>query len=87
MMMGADLYETEEETSKVLLAGQVPIGIGENTKIRNCIIDMNARIGKNVIIANNEGIQEADHLEEGYYIRSGIVVILNNATINDGSVI
>ncbi|XP_062185245.1 glucose-1-phosphate adenylyltransferase large subunit 2, cytosolic-like [Phragmites australis] len=87
MMMGADLYETEEEILKVLLAGKVPIGIGENTKIRNCIIDMNARIGKNVFIANNEGIHEADHPEEGYYIRSGIVVILKNATIKDGSII
>uniref|UniRef100_A0A0A9GR74 glucose-1-phosphate adenylyltransferase n=1 Tax=Arundo donax TaxID=35708 RepID=A0A0A9GR74_ARUDO len=87
MMMGADLYETEAETSKVLLTGKVPIGIGENTKIRNCIIDMNARIGKNVVIANNEGIQGADHPEDGYYIRSGIVVILKNATIKDGSVI
>lgn len=34
MMMGADLYETEEETSKLLLEGKVPIGLGENTKIR-----------------------------------------------------
>uniref|UniRef100_A0A0D9V396 glucose-1-phosphate adenylyltransferase n=1 Tax=Leersia perrieri TaxID=77586 RepID=A0A0D9V396_9ORYZ len=87
MMMGSDLYETEEETSKLLLEGKVPIGIGKNTKIRNCIIDMNARIGRNVVIANTEGVQEADHPEEGYYIRSGIVVILKNATIKDGSVI
>ncbi|KAL6842609.1 hypothetical protein ACP4OV_027453 [Aristida adscensionis] len=87
VMMGAEVYETGQETSKLLLAGKVPIGIGENTKIRNCIIDMNARIGKNVIIANNKGIQEADHPEDGYYIRSGIVVILENATIKDGSVI
>jgi len=34
MMMGADIYETEEEISKIMLAGKVPIGIGENTKIR-----------------------------------------------------
>ncbi|ONM40000.1 Glucose-1-phosphate adenylyltransferase large subunit 1, chloroplastic/amyloplastic [Zea mays] len=87
VMMGADTYETEEEASKLLLAGKVPVGIGRNTKIRNCIIDMNARIGKNVVITNSKGIQEADHPEEGYYIRSGIVVILKNATINDGSVI
>lgn len=87
MMMGADQYETEEETSKLLFEGKVPIGIGENTKIRNCIIDMNARIGRNVIIANTQGVQESDHPEEGYYIRSGIVVILKNATIKDGTVI
>jgi glucose-1-phosphate adenylyltransferase len=34
MMMGADIYQTEEEASRLLLAGKVPIGIGENTKIR-----------------------------------------------------
>ncbi|XP_066306654.1 glucose-1-phosphate adenylyltransferase large subunit 1, chloroplastic/amyloplastic isoform X2 [Miscanthus floridulus] len=87
VMMGADIYETEEEASKLLLAGKVPVGIGGNTKIRNCIVDMNARIGKNVVITNSKGFQEADHPEEGYYIRSGIVVILKNATIKDGSVI
>nr|AAB38781.1 ADP-glucose pyrophosphorylase large subunit [Oryza sativa Japonica Group] len=83
------IYETEEETSKLLFEGKVPIGIGQNTKIRNCIIDMNARIGRNAIIANTQGVQESDHPEEGY-IRSGIVVILKNATnatIKHGTVI
>ncbi|KAM7488641.1 hypothetical protein LguiB_026125 [Lonicera macranthoides] len=37
-----------------------------------CIIDKNARIGKNVVIANSEGIQEAGKSSEGFYIRSGI---------------
>ncbi|KAJ1284443.1 hypothetical protein BS78_03G204600 [Paspalum vaginatum] len=87
MMMGADIKETEEEISKLLLAGKVPVGIGRNTKIRNCIIDMNARIGENVVIANTKGIQDADHPEEGYYIRSGIVVIAKNAIIKDGTII
>lgn len=87
VMMGAHHYETKEEALKLLLSGKVPIGMGENTKIRNCIIDMNARIGRNVVIENSKGIQEADHPEEGYYIRSGIVVILKNATIKDGTVI
>ncbi|KAL5202105.1 hypothetical protein ABZP36_013057 [Zizania latifolia] len=87
MMMGADLYETEDEVSRLLSEGKVPIGVGENTKISNCIIDMNARVGMNVVITNSEGVQEADRPEEGYYIRSGIVVILKNATIKDGTVI
>ncbi|CAL4901651.1 unnamed protein product [Urochloa decumbens] len=87
MMMGADLYETEDEISRLLSEGKVPIGVGENTKISNCIIDMNARVGKNVSITNSEGVQEADRPEEGYYVRSGIVVILKNATIKDGTVI
>jgi len=86
-MMGADLYETEDEISRLLSEGKVPIGVGENTKISNCIIDMNARVGRNVSITNSEGVQEADRPEEGYYIRSGIVVILKNSTIKDGTVI
>ncbi|XP_068474643.1 glucose-1-phosphate adenylyltransferase large subunit 1-like [Phaseolus vulgaris] len=87
MMMGADYYQTDSEIATLLAEGKVPVGVGENTKIRNCIIDKNAKIGKNVIIANADGVQEADKPEEGFYIRSGIVVIVKNATIKDGTVI
>ncbi|CAA2972107.1 glucose-1-phosphate adenylyltransferase large subunit 2, chloroplastic amyloplastic-like [Olea europaea subsp. europaea] len=85
MMMGADYYQTESEISSLLAAGKVPIGVGRNTKIRNCIIDMNAKIGKNVVIANKDGVEEANRSDEGFYIRSGITVILKNATIKDGT--
>ncbi|KAH7859161.1 hypothetical protein Vadar_032344 [Vaccinium darrowii] len=87
VMLGADYYETDAEIASLLAEGRVPIGIGENTKIKDCIIDKNARIGKNVVIANSEGIQEADRSSEGFYIRSGITVILKNSTIVDGLVI
>nr|GEW62582.1 glucose-1-phosphate adenylyltransferase large subunit 3, chloroplastic/amyloplastic [Tanacetum cinerariifolium] len=87
VMLGADYYETEAEITSLMAEGRVPIGIGENTKITTCIIDKNARIGKNVVIANSEGIQEADRSSEGFYIRSGITILLKNATIKDGLVI
>ncbi|KAG6502833.1 hypothetical protein ZIOFF_035121 [Zingiber officinale] len=87
VMLGADYYETETEIESLLDRGRVPMGIGENTTIRNCIIDKNARIGKNVIIANSDGVQEANRSSEGFYIRSGITVILKNSTIADGLVI
>ncbi|KAL6998748.1 Clathrin assembly protein complex 2 beta large chain [Sarracenia purpurea var. burkii] len=87
LMLGADNYETDIEITSLLAEGRVPIGIGENTKIKDCIIDKNARIGKNVVIANSEGIQEADRSSEGFYIRSGITIILKNSTITDGLVI
>ncbi|MTV28516.1 hypothetical protein FTX61_24495 [Nitriliruptoraceae bacterium ZYF776] len=86
-MLGADYYETDAEATSLLAEGRVPIGIGENTKITTCIIDKNARIGKNVVIANSEGIQEADRSSEGFYIRSGITILLKNSTIKDGLVI
>ncbi|XP_022981853.1 glucose-1-phosphate adenylyltransferase large subunit 1-like isoform X1 [Cucurbita maxima] len=87
MMMGADYYQTESEIASLLADGKIPIGIGENTKIRNCIIDKNAKIGRNVVIANTEGVQEAERPDEGFYIRSGITVTLKNAKIKDGTII
>lgn len=87
MMMGADYYQTESEIASLLAEGKVPIGVGQNTKIRNCIIDKNAKIGRNVVIANGDGVEEADRPNEGFYIRSGITVIQKNATIKDGTVV
>lgn len=87
LMLGADYYQTESEIASLLADGKVPIGVGSNTKIRNCIIDKNAKIGSNVSIMNKDGVEESDRGDEGFYIRSGITVILDKATINDGVVI
>ncbi|PHT92720.1 Glucose-1-phosphate adenylyltransferase large subunit, chloroplastic/amyloplastic [Capsicum annuum] len=87
LMMGADYYQTESEIASLLAEGKVPIGIGENTKIRNCIIDKNAKIGKDVVIMNKDDVQAADRPEEGFYIRSGLTIIAEKATIKDGTVI
>jgi len=87
MMLGADYYETDEERAALIAAGKVPMGIGENTKIRNCIIDKNAKIGRNVVIANTDTVFEADRAEFGFYIRSGIVIIGKNSVIKDDTVI
>ncbi|KAK7840609.1 glucose-1-phosphate adenylyltransferase large subunit 1 [Quercus suber] len=87
VMMGADYYQTESEIASLVAEGKVPIGIGQNTKIRNCIIDKNAKIGKDVVIMNKDGVQEADRPEDGFYIRLGITVILEKATLKDGIVI
>ncbi|XP_071736761.1 glucose-1-phosphate adenylyltransferase large subunit 1-like [Rutidosis leptorrhynchoides] len=87
LMLGADYYQTESEIAYLLAEGKVPIGVGSNTKISNCIIDKNAKIGCDVMIMNKDGVEEGDRAEEGFYIRSGITVILEKATIKDGGVI
>ncbi|TYH85495.1 hypothetical protein ES332_D02G270600v1 [Gossypium tomentosum] len=87
VMLGADYYQTEPEIASLLAEGKVPIGIGRNSKIRNCIIDKNAKIGKDVVIVNKDGVEEADRPEEGFYIRSGLTIIMEKATIADGTVI
>lgn len=33
-MLGADFYETDAEAASLLAEGTVPVGIGENTKIK-----------------------------------------------------
>ena len=85
MIIGADYYESEEQRAELLAAGKVPIGIGANTQISNAIVDKNCRIGKNCVIKNLAGVDEAAREAEGYYIRSGIVVVLRNGTIADGA--
>jgi glucose-1-phosphate adenylyltransferase len=87
LVMGADSYQSEPERHADLAAGRVPVGIGEHTIIRNAIIDKNARIGRNVRIVNEGNIQSAEHEAKGYWIRSGVVVVLKGATIPDGTVI
>ena len=87
LLMGADFYEPLSESSRHLTRGKIPIGIGEGSIVRKAIIDKNARIGRNVQIVNKEGIEESEREDLGFYIRSGIVVILKNAVIPDGMVI
>jgi glucose-1-phosphate adenylyltransferase len=85
MVMGADYYESDEQREALFRGGRVPIGIGANSVISNTIVDKNARIGQNCTIVNKEGIEEANREDEGFYIRSGIVTVLRNAEIKDGT--
>jgi len=87
MIIGADFYESDEQKAKVIAAGGIAVGIGEGCTISNAIVDKNARIGKNCTITNAAGVQELEDEDNGVYIRSGIVVILRNATIPDGTII
>ena len=87
MIIGADFYESEEKRKAILAAGGVPVGIGENTIIENAIIDKNARVGKNCVITNKDNIEDLADEERGVFIRNGIVTILRNCTIPDGTVI
>ncbi len=87
LLMGADFYEPMSESSRHLTRSKIPMGIGEGTIVRKAIIDKNARIGRNVQIVNKENIEEAEREDLGFYIRSGIVVVLKNAIIPDGMVI
>lgn len=87
LLMGADFYESGNIRQGKIDQGAIPIGIGANSTIRRAIVDKNARIGKNVIITNKDRVEEANREDEGFLIRSGIVVVIKNATIQDNTVI
>jgi glucose-1-phosphate adenylyltransferase len=83
--MGCDYYESMESIQAHEAKGLPRIGIGENTRIENAIIDKNARIGDNVVISPAGKPDTVDH--PLYYIRDGIVIIPKNAVIPSGTVI
>lgn len=84
-IMGSDFYENEMAISENLRKSIPDIGIGENSYIRNAIIDKNARIGKNCRIENKKNMKDFDGVD--YCIRDGIVIIEKNAKIPDNTVI
>lgn len=79
VIMGADFYESSPPQN-------IPkIGIGKNGRLKNTIIDKNARIGQNVQILNRDHQEVADG--KNYHIRDGIVVIPKNAVVEDNTII
>ncbi|MEG4291896.1 glucose-1-phosphate adenylyltransferase [Microcoleus sp. C2C3] len=87
LVLGADFYEPDAERHSSLDSGGVALGIGTDTTIRRAIVDKNARIGRNVQLINKDRVEEANRENQGFYIRSGIIVVLKNATIPDGTII
>jgi len=87
LYMGADYFESDADRSKSAQAGIPAVGVGQNTVIRNAIVDKNTRIGKNVQITYRKKIENTDREQDGYCIRNGIVIIIKNSVIPDGTII
>lgn len=85
ILMGCDYYESLESILESEKSGRPRVGIGQNCRIENAIIDKNARIGDNVVISPTGKPDNLDH--PLYYIRDGIVCIPKNAVIPHGTVI
>ncbi|XP_026436833.1 inactive glucose-1-phosphate adenylyltransferase small subunit 2, chloroplastic-like isoform X2 [Papaver somniferum] len=91
VLMGADIYQQTTYGDQCI--GEegtgigIPIGIGENSYIRKAIIDKNVRIGKNIRITNKDNVQEGNREALGYIISGGIVIVLRNTVIPDGSIL
>lgn len=85
ILMGADYYSWEDPEERFPAMGPANPGIGEGSVIQEAIVDRNAAVGAGCVIRNTQGIVEGEG--PGFYIRDGIIVILKNAQIEDGTVI
>lgn len=86
-VMGADYYQTIEDMLADRNAARPRIGIGENAVIKRAIIDKNSRIGTNVRLLNEAGVENADGPGGMYYIRDRIIIVPKNGLIPDGTVV
>ncbi len=78
VLLGADYYDEQ-------VGSQPPVGIGPNAVLDRVIVDKNARIGEGVRLVNEAGVQDFDG--DGYFIRSGIIVVPKNGIVKAGTVV
>ena len=80
MLLGADFYEADDAAPA---RGDGPrLGIGRDVVLDRVIVDKNARIGDGARLVNEAGVQDADG--DGYYIRSGIIIVPKDGVIQAG---
>ncbi len=90
LILGADYYDSAKEgQDRGLLrresVSDIPLGIGRDVEIEGAILDKNTRIGDGVKITPR--YDEPDWEGDGYYVRSGIVIIPRGGVIEPGRVI
>ncbi len=85
IIMGADFYESAAQIEANRQRGRPPIGVGRDCRICGAIVDKGARLGDGVVLANREGIAEADG--EDWYIRDRIIVVPRDAVLPSGTVV
>jgi glucose-1-phosphate adenylyltransferase len=82
VMLGASVYQTEEEIAADIAQGRPPIGIGCQCRICRAIIDRDARIGDSVSLSS-DGHPDGDY-PYGLMIREGILCVGRGACIPPG---
>ncbi|MBW7997210.1 MAG: glucose-1-phosphate adenylyltransferase [Candidatus Glassbacteria bacterium] len=89
LILGADYYDTPGEDSERGMrrgrSSDIPLGIGHDVEIEGAILDKNTRIGDGVRITPKYDME--DHEGDGYFVRSGIVIIPRGKVIEPGRVI
>ena len=79
VVMGADFIDDPAK----LADGVLPVGIGSGTTIAGTILDKNCRIGSNVHIVNEAGVENQGE-DDVLQVREGIPIVIKNGQIEDG---
>jgi glucose-1-phosphate adenylyltransferase len=79
VLLGADFYEDRPPD------GIPELGIGRDVVLNRTIVDKNARIGDGARLVNERGIESEDG--DGYYIRSGVIVVPKGGIIRPGTIV
>jgi len=83
VLLGADYFESDDAAPA---RGNAPrLGVGRGVVLDRVIVDKNARIGEGARLVNERGIQDVDG--DGYYIRSGIIIVPKNGVVKPGTVV
>jgi len=83
VMMGAQRYESDEDRAENERLGRPNLGIGPGCFIKDAIIDVNARIGRDVHLS--PAGKPEDYGEGPIYIRDGVLVVTKNAVLPPGT--
>jgi len=76
VLLGADMYSSGSLSA---------LGIGRDVILDRVIIDKNASIGDGARLVNEAGVQDADG--DGYFIRSGIIIVPKGGRIAPGRIV
>jgi len=80
VLLGADYYDADATPAD---RDQPRLGIGRNVVLDRVIVDKNARIGDDVQLLNDAGVQDADG--DGYFIRDGVIVVPKDGVVKAGT--
>jgi glucose-1-phosphate adenylyltransferase len=81
VLLGADFYEADHDAPA---RGDNPrLGIGRDVVLDRVIVDKNARVGDGAKLVNEQGHRDYDG--EGYFIRSGIIIVPKGGVIKAGT--
>ena len=82
--LGCDFYESAASIRDSIAQGRPQIGIGQNTRIENAIIDKNARIGDGCELSP-AGKTDGRYVDGAVIIRDGVLVVPKGAVLPAGT--